>query len=260
VAGPKLDPRPLAIGGGEATRIGRGSTLAALRPDFSGIDGEACFMFLGIEGTGGASGALGTGCDRPGEGSRNVRSDNDPELPRRWSCDPDGPFTDPALPMEEAEPDLRRVLFVCTSATEVGVVGRDRRAAAAAAEESEAFEAWFFRKAEAAAVAAEGLALELLRGCFPRYQYRFCSSYVVLVCSKAARLPCSSKCDAGLAHRHTPSPGTKSARTGFDAALLLLFPNMSTSGAHCLTTSADQGLMRILLHREKKDVEEMDQQ
>jgi hypothetical protein len=67
--------------------------------------------------------------------------------------------------MDEVEPVLRSVLFVCTSATEVGVVGRALRAAAAAAEESEAFEARFFRKAWAAALAAEGSILDASRTC-----------------------------------------------------------------------------------------------
>ena len=49
--------------------------------------------------------------------------------------------------MDEVEPVLRSVLFVCTSATEVGEVGLALRAAAAAAEESDAFDFWFFRKA-----------------------------------------------------------------------------------------------------------------
>ena len=48
--------------------------------------------------------------------------------------------------MEETEPFLRRVLFVSTSATFVGVVGLALRAAAAAAAEREAFEDRFFRK------------------------------------------------------------------------------------------------------------------
>jgi hypothetical protein len=65
--------------------------------------------------------------------------------------------------MDEAEPLLRRVLFVCTSATEVGAVGRAFRAAAAAAAESDAFEDRSFQKAWAAAVVAEGLALDPLR-------------------------------------------------------------------------------------------------
>ena len=61
--------------------------------------------------------------------------------------------------MEEVEPVLLRVLLVCTSATEVGVVGRDLSAAAAAAEERDTLEAWFLRKAEVAAVAAAGFTL-----------------------------------------------------------------------------------------------------
>jgi hypothetical protein len=127
-----------------------------------GIGGWPCRAFFGIAGTGGASAALGTG--RAGEGSRNVRSDIDPELPLRSSCDPGGPLVDPTeLPIEEVEPLLRSVLFVTTSATEVGVVGRAFRAAAAAAEESEAVEGRFFRKAWAAADVAEGLALDALR-------------------------------------------------------------------------------------------------
>jgi hypothetical protein len=88
----------------------------------------------------------------------------EPELPFRSSWKPGGPLVDPVeLPKDEFEAVLRRVRFVCTSATDVGVVGRALRAAAAAAEESEAFEARFFRKAWAAAVAAEGSALEALR-------------------------------------------------------------------------------------------------
>jgi hypothetical protein len=108
-------------------------------------------MFFGIAGTGGASGALGTGCDcagdRAGDGSRNVRSVIDPTLPLRSSCD--GPLDDPAteLPMDDVDPALRSVRLVWTSATDVGVVGRDRNAAAAAEDDNEAFEDRFFRKA-----------------------------------------------------------------------------------------------------------------
>jgi hypothetical protein len=61
--------------------------------------------------------------------------------------------------MEEVDPLLRIVLFVWTSATEVGVVGRDRSAAAAAAAESDALEAWLFKKACAAAEVADGFTL-----------------------------------------------------------------------------------------------------
>jgi hypothetical protein len=64
------------------------------------------------------------------------------ELPLRRSWDPGGPLSDPAteLPAEEFELALLIVLFVCTSATEVGVVGRDLKAAPAAADAREAFE------------------------------------------------------------------------------------------------------------------------
>jgi hypothetical protein len=160
---PKLDPRPWDLfGGGDATRSA--SQLAALRWDLAGIEGG---ILCGIAGTGGASGALGTGAERPGEGSRNVRSVIDPELPRRSNCGLWPFLWDPAteLPMEEVEPLLRRVLLVCTSATDVGVVGLDRSAVAAAAADREAFESRFFRKAWAAAVVALGLALDPLRGC-----------------------------------------------------------------------------------------------
>lgn len=164
------------------------SRLAALRWDFAGIVGAVCCMFLGIAGTGGASGALGTGCegcDRIGDGSRNVRSVIDPELPLRSSCDPGGPLVDPAaeLPTDDVDPALRSVRFVWTSATEVGVVGSDRKAAAAAADDKDAFDDRFFRKAWAAAVVAEALALDPLSD-------------------------------------------------GFEAALLLLLPNMSTLRLH----------------------------
>ena len=66
--------------------------------------------------------------------------------------------------MDEFELALRMVLFVCTSATEVGLVGRDRRAAAAAAEDKETFELRWERKAWAAADVAEGFASAGLSG------------------------------------------------------------------------------------------------
>jgi hypothetical protein len=123
-----------------------------------------CSTLLGIVGTGGASTALGTCCDRAGDDCRKVRSDIDPELPRRSSWEPGGPLGDPVeLPMEEVELVLRKVLFVCTSATFVGVAGRALKAAAAAADEREALEARLFRKACAAAKEAEGSVLEALR-------------------------------------------------------------------------------------------------
>ena len=122
-------------------------------------------IFFGIDGTGGASAALGTA--RAGEGSLKVRSDIDPLLPRRSRECPGGPLADPAteLPIDEVEPDLRSILLVWTSPTDIGLVGRARNAAAAAAADSDALETWFFKKAEAAAVAALALAVEEFKGC-----------------------------------------------------------------------------------------------
>jgi hypothetical protein len=156
--GPKLDPRPVAsFSGGDATRNGGASKLAARLCDFAGIGG--C-IFCGIAGTGGASTALGTVCEaRFGEGSRKDLSDIEPLLPLRSSCG----RADAELPIEDVEPALFIVLFVCKSATEVGVVGRDRKAAPAAADAREALEARFFRKAWAAAVVADAFALDPLR-------------------------------------------------------------------------------------------------
>jgi hypothetical protein len=144
---------------GDATRGDTGvSILAARLCEFVGsTDGR----FFGIAGTGGASSKLALVDPLFGDGSRNVRSVIDPELPLRSSWAPGGPRVDPAaeLPIEEFELVLRIVLLVCTSATEVGVVGRARNAAAAAAADKEALEAWGFRKANAAAVCAEAFAL-----------------------------------------------------------------------------------------------------
>lgn len=154
LTGPKLDPLPLAaLGGGEDIRIGGASTLAARRTDLVGV-GDC--RFLGIAGTGGASLRSGPCGPRLGEGSRKVRSDMEPELPLRSSCDagllPPLPATE--LPMEEADSLLRIVRFVWTSATDIGVVGRDRNAAPAAAAARDALDCWFFRNAWAAAVVA----------------------------------------------------------------------------------------------------------
>lgn len=159
-AGSRLEPRPVALfGGGDEIRKGGVSRLAARLCDFGGMAGVD--KFRGIAGTGGASTALGTGCDdRLGEGSRKDLSDIEPLLPRRSSCG----LPDPLLPREDVESALLIVLFVCTSATEVGVVGRDRIAAAAAAADREALEVLFFRKAWAAADVAEGFAFNPLRG------------------------------------------------------------------------------------------------
>lgn len=141
------------------------SRLAALRCEF---EGPTCVFrrLCGISGTGGASSALGTACDGAGEGARKVRSVMELELPRRSSWAPGGPLVpDTAeLATEDTELALRIVLFVCTSATEVGDVGLDRRAAPAAAAASDAFEDRSFRKAWAAALVAFASALDPLRG------------------------------------------------------------------------------------------------
>lgn len=68
-------------------------------------------MCCGMAGTGGASAALGTGRLGPGDGSRNVRSDMDPELPLRSSCGVPL-LCDPQLPTEDVDPDRFKVLLV----------------------------------------------------------------------------------------------------------------------------------------------------
>lgn len=109
------------------------------------------------------------GC-APGDGDRNVRSVMDPELPFLLSCSPGrAEVSGVLLPADEDRDALLRVvLFVWTSATLVGVVGRALRAAAAAAALSEAVLDSRRVKAEMAAVAALGLAVEALRGCEDR--------------------------------------------------------------------------------------------
>jgi hypothetical protein len=115
--------------------------------------------WLGIAGTGGAS--CGRAWPRPGEGDRNVRSVKEPVL---------GDLCKPGLPLSRLAVDdtegLRRATRLdWTSATLVGVIGRALRAAAAAADESEGGADWSRRmKAEAAAVAAFGFAVSLVRG------------------------------------------------------------------------------------------------
>lgn len=71
-----------------------------------------------------------------------------------------------ALPDEEIEALRRIVRLVCTSLTLVGVCGRARRAAAAAADESDLFEFCLAAdmKADAAAVAALGFTVDEFRG------------------------------------------------------------------------------------------------
>jgi hypothetical protein len=91
------------------------------------------------------------------------------ELPRRSSCVcPLGRRAPTAaLPDEETEVLRRAVRLVCTSATFIGVWGRARRAAAAAAEDSALLGSWFAAdmKADAAAVVAFGFALAVFKGC-----------------------------------------------------------------------------------------------
>jgi len=151
--GCRLVPRPVVwFGGGDEIRIA-GCALDALLPT-AGVS----ISCAGIAGTGGASRALGRATPRFGDGSRNVLSDIEPELSRRSSCGLGRPVTDPAteLAREEVEALLRRVRFVWTSATLVGVVGRERSAVAAAAAERFALDLFWARKACAAAVVAEG--------------------------------------------------------------------------------------------------------
>jgi hypothetical protein len=147
------------LGRGDVTRGSTGvSMLAARLCDCVGSGGGRLF---GMAGTGGASSKLGRADPRFGDGSRNVRSVIEPELPLRSSWAPGCPRTDPVaeLPIEEFELALRIVLFVWTSATDVGVVGRARNAAAAAAADKEALDAWGLRKANAAAACAEAFTL-----------------------------------------------------------------------------------------------------
>lgn len=67
------------------------------------------------------------------------------------------------LPCDDTDALRFCVRFVCTSATLVGVVGRDRNAAAAAADEREEVDARR-ANAEAAAVAAFGFAVAAVNG------------------------------------------------------------------------------------------------
>ena len=136
-------------------------------------------------GTGGASRAAGLAAPRFGDCSRNVpiRSVMEPELSLRSSIELGRPFTDP---LRELEIDARRcVRLVCTSATFVGVVGRDLRAAPAAAAARFAFDFCVDRKAKAAADVAEGSApAPLTLRCYgnisltiyPHFRRRLCAS------------------------------------------------------------------------------------
>lgn len=129
--------------------------------------GDCAFVRSGVGrlGTGGASRGLGAGL-RPGDGDRNVRSIIEPTLgvlvsSRRRL---------PSRPGADERDGLRRkALLDCTSDTIVGLIGRARRAAAAAAEERDGV--WLFSpraNAEAAAVAALALAVSFVKGCGDR--------------------------------------------------------------------------------------------
>ena len=116
-----------------------------------------------MAGTGGAS--CGVDCNRAGDGSRNDRSDMDPAEPLRSNPDPGRPVSIPtAEPCEDTEAARLIVLFVCTSATDVAVVGWLCRAAPAAAVARLALETCFLKVRRAAAMASE-FAVDPLRGC-----------------------------------------------------------------------------------------------
>lgn len=99
---------------------------------------------------------------RCGLGDRKVLSVMDPWLPllRRL-----GLPSSSAVPEEETEAVRARVRFVWTSATFVGVVGRARKAAAAAADDR-LLDGSRCLKTAAAAVAALGLAVARVRTCW----------------------------------------------------------------------------------------------
>ena len=150
----KLTPLPPAfVGGGEPMRCG-GSTLDALRDDLVGTGGGDTYPRQS-EGTGGGSSARFPGAaPRFGEGWRNVLSVMDPELFCR--CGQPGPTV--ALPLDAADSRLCIIRFVCIEPTGSGDVVCDRRAAAAAADESCPLETLLARNAWAAAVLAADVA------------------------------------------------------------------------------------------------------
>lgn len=105
---------------------------------------------------------------------------------------------DVSRPAAEERDGLRRsARFDWTSATFVGLVGRAFNAAAAAADEREAFES-LRPKADAAAVAALGLAVSLVKGCGERTTYMVSDPGPVL-------MNCCSKKRRGRGKYHQPS-------------------------------------------------------
>lgn len=116
---------------------------------------------FGMLGSGGTSWLPGAAL-RAGDGERNVRSVMEPELGvRRSSC---LPLSRVVLLADDTDALLLTARFDCTWDTFVGVVGRALRAAAAAADDNE-LDGSRRMKAEAAAVAALGLAVSLVKGC-----------------------------------------------------------------------------------------------
>lgn len=212
MVGCRLNPLPVpGFTGGDETRVGAGWTLDGLLTRF----GDArSIKFCGIVGTGGASGALGRAAPLAGDGSRKVLSDIELELRRRSNWEDARAGTELAL--EEPEFSLRNVRFVWTSATLVGVVGLDRRAAAAAAAESVALDLLRARNAWAAAVVAEGSTLALISARCKQNsgQYKGCATGLNL--------------HGGMSRRERCKQPRK--RTGLDAALFLRPNILATMG------------------------------
>lgn len=125
-------------------RFGSSPDIGATRSGIAGTGGRPSTSLRGVVG-------------RRGEFDRRDLSDMEPAL---------GDLLNPCLPPRSPVADaLRRMVrLVWTSATLVGVIGRDRRAAAAAADDKLEGDAWRI-KAEAAAVVAFGFAVAAVRGC-----------------------------------------------------------------------------------------------
>jgi hypothetical protein len=237
--GPREDPRPVALfGGGDATRMGGASRLAALLCAAAFFPGGG--IDFGMAGTGGASTALGTG--RAGEGSRNVRSDIDPLLPLRCSSGRGSPIVDPAveLVMDAFEVALRSILFVWSSAGFEGVVGLDRNAAAAAPAASAALDVWFLRKAWAAAVAALGFAIAPFTGC----RHIVSNSWIKYGPVDCIVIECDQHNKAPVGRKEKQESRTYWIRGSSSPSI----PEHVDVAAVRLSTSANQGLMRILSH------------
>jgi hypothetical protein len=135
------------LGLGRLMRFGT-STLAALRWDL-------LMTFWGMAGTGGASGAGDIAlCLPPGEGDLNVRSDMEELLVCLTMLFLGFPIT--PVTIEDWEP-LLTMRLVCIDPTGSGDDVWERRAAPAAAADSEAAEGDLLRNAALAAIEAEEL-------------------------------------------------------------------------------------------------------